>query len=306
MHGSLQQTLARSFVDTQNPASITRQASVTDPAMNPDHPHSDRPFFVLHLRIGDHKSTFAPAALIALTPEARTSGFLKRISARHARILLALLTCLTANGEPLASARQVASALGVPIPMATVWLELLCIRRYRGEPILYRLRREQGLTLYTISHMHIHHISPQPEDITHNLARAAGTEPIRAHVRATYAVPADEAEHHVSRQLGVHPEERAATDEAWVFRQLRYLKFRREDIVALVDTFGIEKLKQQLLWLPDRPAKHPAKFLVTALLNSYGPPRRLKDVLGAYRFGRSSAIDRQPPAVSPVEESSND
>src|SRR6202020_1862443 len=94
----------------KTPPRLLRRISVTDPALLPNHPQSDRPFFVLHLRIGANKSTFIPGALIALTPEARTVGFLRRISARNARVLLAVLTCLTANGEPLASARQVARA----------------------------------------------------------------------------------------------------------------------------------------------------------------------------------------------------
>ena len=256
--------------------------------MYPNEPHPARPFFVLHVQIVQSKRKFTPSAVIALTPEARTAGFLKRLSGRNARVMLAVLTCLTANGEAQASARQVARALGVPIPIASLWLEILCWRRYQNEPILYRIKRDQGLTLYSISHMHIHHIVPDPEDISAQVTRAAGAEQVRSHVRATYAIPADEAEHHVSSQLGVHPKEQQDNDEAWVYRQLRYLKFRREDIVALVETFGVDKVKQQLLWLPERPAKNPPKYLVTALLNSYGPPRRLKDVLAQYRGVRVS------------------
>lgn len=261
---------------------------------------------MLHVQIAQNKRKFTPSAVIALTPEARTGGFLKRLSGQNARVMLAVLTCLTANGEAQASARQVGRALGVPIPIASLWLEILCWRRYQNEPILYRIQREQGLTLYSISHMHIHHIVPDPEDIAAQVTRAADVEAIRAHVRATYAIPADEAEHHVSNQLGVHPKEQQDNDEAWVYRQLRYLKFRREDIVALVDTFGVDSVKQQLIWLPERPAKNPAKFLVTALLNSYGPPRRLKDVLDQYRVthGHNISVAADDQLIN--EERSND
>jgi hypothetical protein len=82
-------------------------------------------------------------------------------------------------------------------------------------------------------------------------------------------------------QLGLHPEELLDTEEAVIWRELRYLKLKREDIISLIQTFGIDRIRQQLHWLPARDTKEKDKgrVLVTALMNNHGPQRTLTDVL---------------------------
>ena len=70
--------------------------------------------------------------------------------------------------------------------------------------------------------------------------------------------------------------------QAHVFRELRYLKFKRHDIQALVEVFGIDTLERHIAWLPERTTRPDARALVKALINEKGRPRRLRDVLDRY------------------------
>jgi len=252
----------------------------------------DRPFVIEHHSQDERKMKFRPISRIGITEHARTSGLLRSLSGTQARVLLAVITCTTPNGYIQASARQVALALGVPIPAATLWLHALCWRRFRGHQLLLRIEREEGLTLYTISPMHIRHVTIAAEKGTIHGPSTADRGEVQDHVRKHFAIPVAEAEDHVMRQLGVHPRARTESEEAWVYRHLRDLKFKREDVDALIETFGIDKIRQQVIWLPERPAKNPAKYLVTALLNQYGPPKRLRDVLDIFRANNPSQVTR--------------
>ena len=245
-------------------------------------PYPDPPFIIEHKRLDEQSGHFTPLARIHLTEAARTSGFLRELSGIEARLLLAILTYLTADGELRVSSWQVARALGMPTPVIAVHLFRLTHRRFGGQPLLVRNKAESGLSTYTLSHHHVrHHVHP-PVPFKPVSVSAAGREAVYNHVRSQYGVPRIEAEKTVHAQLGLHPEEQSEVRQAHVFRELRYLKLRRGDIESLVEVFGIDILEQQLAWLPERTTRPDARALVKALINEYGRPRRLQDVLNTY------------------------
>lgn len=257
--------------------------------MDPELSQFERPFLVHHLRQDESSKDYTPTARLHLTAFARTSGFIRVLSGTEARMLLALMTYLTPNGETRVTATQVARALGVPTPVAVLWLRNLSHTRFQGEPIVERLKSPEALTAYTLSHSLVHHdVQPQKRDPP-VIQFAAGRQAVIEHVRSTYATPKVEAERTVMHHLGLHPEELQDSDDAHVWRELRYLRFKRADIQALIDTFGIGKIATQLEWLAERRPKDRARTLVSALMNDWGPPKRLRDVLATGKFANQNS-----------------
>ena len=254
----------------------------------------DRPFLIEHLRLDESEHKFVPAARLQITPQARTSGFLRRISGRQAHILLAFFTYLTANGHLYVTAGQVAAALGIPTPVAALWLRRFCQARFQGNPIIHPLGRKLGPEAFTLSHTLIHYSAQPPATPFGHDNRTGSRDAVINHSRARYATPAKNVEPIIMRQLGHHPEEALGTPEAGVWEELRYLKVRREDIQSLLDTFGVERILQQLAWLPSRPGRNRARVLITSLLKNEGPPRRLQDVLRNAQFDTYRNADSAP------------
>ncbi len=243
----------------------------------------DRPFLIEHLRLDESHKGFVPSARLQLTPFARTSGFLRELSGAQSRILLAVFTYLTANGHVYVTANQVAEALGVPTPLAAAWLWRFARRRFRGVPIIHVVERELGANVFTIAHPLVKHVIWPAKSEPPVIFRVAGRRAIVAHSRAKYAQSAQAVLPLVMRQLGHHHEEAPDTPEARVWEELRHLKIGREDIRALIDTFGVGRILQQLAWLPERYTKNRAKTLVASLLKDAPAPRRIRDVIQNYR-----------------------
>ena len=255
----------------------------------------DKVLIVEHAREEERSNDFIPSARIHLTQHARSSGFLRVLSGTEARLFLALITHISANGDLRASASQVGHTLGIPTPVAAISLRRFLSTRHNGEPIIQRLRWETGLTLYTISQHHINHEVREKAPFTQPIQYAAGREQIIQHNRATYATTRNEAERSVMLGLGLHPEELEDSMSALVWRDLRYLKLKRDDIESLIAAFGIAKIRQQIDWLADRQSKNRARTLVTALINNWGPPKRLKDVLMKGHVAPSSGLEETLP-----------
>ena len=148
-----------------------------------------------------------------------------------------------------------------------------------GEPVIRCLDWTDGLAVYTVSQSLIQHALQPPRGEPVTIHQVGSKETVIQHARSKYGLELAQAERSVMLQLGLHPEELLDNDEAAVWRDLRYLKLKREDITSMIKTFGIDRISQQLHWLPDRQAKDRARTLVTALINDYGPPRTLSDVL---------------------------
>lgn len=252
--------------------------------MEPEIHQFDRPFLVEHLRLDETHSDFTPSARLHLTKHAATSGFLRVLSGNQARILLALMTSLTPNGDVRTTERYIAKALGIPTPVAAFWLRMFSYRKFAGQPIIHRLERDEGLRIYTLSNAHVQHQLQPPKGDPPIIRKVVGREAVIDHVRSTYATHAADVEKTVMQQLGLHPEELLGNDEAMVWQELRCLKIKRADIQSLIDTFGVARIKQQIEWLPERQSKNRARTLVAALINNYGRPRRLQDVLAKLKL----------------------
>jgi hypothetical protein len=219
-------------------------------------------------------------------------------------MLLALMTCLTPNGNVHATARQVGLALGVPEPMANYWLKRFCTVKYLGEPVIRCLDFSEGLAVYALSLSLIQHTLQPAKGEPITIHQVGAKETVIEQARAKYGLELAQAERSVMLQLGLHPEELAANEEAVIWRELRYLKIKREDILSLIHTFGVDRIRQQLHWLPERQTKDRAKYLVTALLNGHGPPRTLQDVLSDPNLMQKYQAEPQPESHNPTEDAS--
>jgi hypothetical protein len=173
-----------------------------------------------------------------------------------------------------------------------------------GEPIIRCLDWTDGLAVYTVSLALIQHALQPPKGEPITIHQVGSKETVIEQARTKYAVHLSQAERSVMLHLGLHPEELLDNDEAVIWRELRYLKLKREDIVSLIQTFGIDRIRQQLYWLPDRQAKDRAKTLVTALINNYGPQRTLTDVLKDPTLRNKYAAQPLPDLPNPDEDES--
>jgi hypothetical protein len=240
---------------------------------------TEQPFIIEHRRIEEPLGKHTPEARVSVRAALRTSGLLSLLSDKHARVLLALLTYLAPNGQVQATAQQVGQALGVPTRLAALWLMALCARRFHGYHLVYRVGREEGHAVYCLSRAFvIQEQQPPPADAP-QILEVMGREKVIARSRHAYATPRAEVEAGVMRRLGHAPEELLDTPEGAVWRGLHVLKIAKADIRALIDTYGAERILEQLEWLPERRAKNPAHFLIAALRHNFGPPKTLSDTL---------------------------
>lgn len=238
---------------------------------------SDPPSFAIeHLRQDETPTRFVPVARLYLLPELKTSGLLGRLSGPQARVLLALLASLTPNGGLRVTAPQIATLLQVPAPLAAWWLISFQRARLHGRPIVRALRQEGALTVYTLDSAlisEIVYIAKPDRPIP------TSGEAVIAHSRALYARPRVEVERDVLRQLGHFEEEHGDTPEAMVWQELRGFKIEYEDIRALLDSFGVDRILRQIKWLPERKVKNRTRYLIEAIIKDYGPPKKLRDIL---------------------------
>jgi len=240
-------------------------------------PHSQRPFLIEHRTLEEAGHHFVPTARLVVTPALRESGLLSLLSDKQARLVLALLTFVSPNGQVQATAKQVARALGVPAPVAALWLLHFASRRFHGAHLIYRIKREEGYPIYALSRGSIdrEHQPPRAwqEPPTY---RAAGRAAVIAHSRATYTKPRAEVERTVMEQLGHAPEELLDTPEGQVWRLLGVLHLEPPVIRDLIAEYGVERILRQLTWLPLRKAKNPARYLLAAIKGDYSPPLQVR------------------------------
>jgi hypothetical protein len=235
-----------------------------------------RPFAVEHLRLEETPAEFTPAARLVITAALRTSGLLAVLDDAEARTLLALLSCLSPNGEARAAAFQVAEVLGTYERDARSRLDRLAAAIWRGGPVV--LRSEHG-TLppsYAVAPglLADKHTQPEPE-VTVLPIPAAGREAVVQASRAAYAVPRAEAEAAVAEQLGIPAFADSDSPEGEAWRGLMAAGVPKEQARELVDEYPAEEILRQLEWLPARNAREPARFIVAAIRERYGQPPSL-------------------------------
>jgi hypothetical protein len=262
-----------------------------------------RPFIIEHRRGFSAPGRFEPAARLAVEPYLRTSGLLSLMSDGQARLLLALLTFVSPNGQVQATARELARALGLPVPLTAWKLDRFAKRRFRDQVFVYRIDRREGESVYALSrHVVAREHAPEPPADPPPIV-AAGREAVVAESRARYSQPREAVEAEVMRQLGHAAEELADTPQGSAYRQLRALGMAPADIGRLLATYGTADVLQQLAWLPERRAKHPLRYLLAALRDGYAGPQHFPAGRAA---GGTDGSDGAAPHDQPLSHNHHD
>jgi hypothetical protein len=254
-----------------------RAAALTSgPEPSPQVPAEDRPFAVEHLRLDETPGEFTPSARLAITSTLRTCGLVAALDDAGVRTLLALLSCLTPNGEARAAAIQVAEVLGTSEREAQVRLDRLSRAVWRVGPVVLRSGLDPLLYSYAVALGLLANAHPVPEpDVRALPIPPAGREAVVEASRATYAVPRAKAEAAVAEQLGMpaFADSDSPVGQAW--RGLLAAGVPKEQAKELVEEYPPDKILRQLEWLPARNAREPARFLVATIKEGYGQPPSL-------------------------------
>jgi len=239
-------------------------------------PSSPRPF-VAYLHRADLRpdGSFRPDARLTVTPTLRTSGFLRAVPAEDLRILLLVLTFLHPDGHVQPSLIEIAAALRLPQSMARARLRRLERFRWQDLPLVHELRRENGLHAFIPSaHILGSESVAESAPATDPLRRAAGRDAVVAYSRKTYARPRAEVEAEMARLNGWKPIDTPSDDpeaDALV-SSLIAAGLGRWEAAGLIESFGKERVRRQLNWLPYRNARDPIRFLAAAVREDYDPP----------------------------------
>jgi hypothetical protein len=246
----------------------------TPTALEPE----EKPFAVEHLRLHETPVGFTPAARLIVMPALRTAGLLPSLSDEAARSLLALLTFLTPNGHLHPTVPEIAAALGVSERQARDRLRRLTAVTWRGEPIAVEVRRATGMNAFSLSPTVLSHTEPPEADdeaVALPIPLPSSREAVVAHSRHTYARPRTEVEAEILAFLGHHPDEAADTPQGAARRGLLALGVPAAEVNELVEAWPVERILEQIAWLPHREARNPARFVVAAIRNGYAPPREV-------------------------------
>jgi hypothetical protein len=246
-------------------------------------PPSALPPFLVFLHQSDLRpdGSFRPDARLTVTPALRTSGLLLAIPAEELRTLLLVMTFLHPNGHVQPSLSELADALRLPQGMARIRLRRLERFQWQDRPLLHELRRESGLHAFVPSTgiLGAENVVKSAPD-THPPIRAAGRDAVVAHSRATYARPRKEVEEEMARLNGWKPINAPSGDpeaDALVGR-LVAAGLGRWEASGLIESFGKERVRRQLDWLPYRNARDPVRFLAVAVRDDYDPPKGMPTV----------------------------
>lgn len=266
----------------------------------PQSPAEDRPFAVEHLRLDETPAEFTPAARLAITAALRTCGLVAALDDAGARTLLALLACLSPNGEARAAAFQVAGVLGTSENEARSRLDRLAETTWGGGPVVLRTGQDPLPPSYAVAPALLADEHPEPEpDVRVLPIPPAGREAVIQASRASFAVPRAEAEAAVAEQLGIPAFADADSPEGEAWRGLLSAGVPKEQAKELVEEYPAEEILRQLEWLPARNAREPARFLVAAIKERYGQPPSL--LLAARKIGYDAAEESAQPVEAGEE-----
>lgn len=188
------------------------------------------PPFVLELRSRElqNDGTFTPEAAVLLTPALLESGLLLALSPTELQTLLMVLSCVTSNGNFIATSEALASRLRLWPGQMRGRLEKLMARTWNGEPLLRSQTTESGLRLFAPSsalftvRRTLVFAAPEgtgdtskrfatrlerPAALQHQGARLVGglREAVVEHSRAAYGRPRAEVEAEINRFLSRDP-----------------------------------------------------------------------------------------------------
>src|SRR5579862_3557716 len=212
-------------------------------------PSTERPFHVHHYKIPETQGHFRPEARLVVTASLRTSGLLGRLSDAEARVLLAMLGCMTPNGVIQATALQITEALGCSQHHAAGILARLSAKTWQNYPVVVRVTREAAPSTYSLSHallLHSERVEVQPDG-----PHTSDSEVVH-YSRTRYALPRQAVEPMVLAQLGLSPDEASRSKLRELRRKLLALGVDPQTIDRLIATYPSSSIAQQLAWLPLR------------------------------------------------------
>lgn len=207
---------------------------------------------------------------LVLLPNLRHSGLLHILPLELLQVLAALLT-FQERGEVRASVSQVAQVLHLHPDQAESRLEQLASYNFDGAVLVF----EYSEGIYSLSKrvgvpVPVERMPDAPSEPPVALARR---EEVIEHSRKIYGTPRPEAEMMVAEQLGLDKQEPIPEGrEGEIFRAMLNLGVPEVEVRALLRDFDVEEVEHQLLWLPERGARHPARFLSAAIRGSYESP----------------------------------
>jgi len=273
---------------------------------------TEPPLVIRHTRQDERRDGhFTPAAVVAITPHLRTSGLLASLPGEEVKSLLAVLTCITANGRIEPSLPEVAGALNVSESTARERLLRLQTFLWQGEPLLHSRQRELGLDVYAPAPGLIarqEEETAEPPVAVEPVRVAAHRDAIIAHSRENYARPRAEVERIIAEQMGHHKEEDVDTPEGSARRRLRALGVPTEFVEQIIQQHPLAVIEEQLDWLGHRHAKNPARLILAAIENRYEPPARVRleraiaadeSVQPAERLAEGGEVRLSVPPLSP-------
>ena len=253
--------------------------------MHPDQtprPVSRPPFVVEHRQVltNERGTRFHPEAQLFISETLRTSGLLASLPEREAKNLLWLLTYLHPNGRLFAPVSLLARDMGISERDARKQFLALTRIQWQDSPLVRHLSGDttERFTLgnQVLGEETLDTSLPIPLPVKSNHGTTGHRESIVEASRERYGRPRLEVEKIVLEQMGYHPEENSDTPEGEVRRGLRSLGIPRDQIDELIEEFGIEACHRQVLWMPLRGAKNPARYVVAAIQENYSPPRGLR------------------------------
>ncbi len=222
-----------------------------------------------------------------LTRSLRLSGFLLALSPEDLKLILMLLTFVTANGHCAAPLPQLASALHLSFAKTRTRMKRILALRWLGQPLVLSYQPPGGLETFVFAPGFLplyeeQRISPPP------LYRPAGRQTVIEYSRSTYARPRAEVE----RQIAQLNEWKLSGDEAdspqpvepedpektATRRELLNVGLQLEQANELLKQFDLIRIRRQLMWLPYRTARNRAGYLLAAIKDDYAAPIHLRRV----------------------------
>lgn len=232
---------------------------------------------------------FRPSARVVVTPALRTSGFWAALPGEELKSLLLMLTFVSPNGWCRPSIQELSHAMGLSEAKARSRMERLARLEWQGQPVVHEIKRESGMDAYATAPSVVavrQETAIDDATVTVQPIQTAGRDAVVAHSREHYARPRAEVEREMAILNGWPlPEEIEAMHQAdlpveedpqraGARRRLLGLNVPREEVDRLLSAYPIERILQQLLWLPSRNAKSKGRFIVAAIDGDYEEPRR--------------------------------
>lgn len=233
-------------------------------------------------------TSWRPEASVRVNRTLRTSGFLTALPPEELKHLLLMLSFLTPNGHVAPDIVQLASALHVSPAKARTRMHRLAALRWHNQAFVLPVKHGNGLDTFALAPGFVPTFQNVPQEPPAPPLQGGFRDAVIAHSRRRYARPRAEVEAFVNRQLSRNaqlsgvlsaPEPTSVEPEDESRRALRndllgvgLEAAQADDLIARFDSI---RIRRQLAWLPYRPVRNRAGFLIAAIKDDYEAPRTL-------------------------------